>query len=142
MKLATPQAAQQAFLDWLKSYNLEAYEAVLAEMPMIRAPALSGYRDYGDLAGLGFWESLATAANAIVSTAGTVMKSVYDKKLMDVQIKQMQAQQAPLPTPMAQQVVSGQRPAPATGVPTWLWPVGGGALLLVGFLLFRGRRGR
>ena len=142
VKLATPQAAQQAFLDWLKSYNMEAYEAVLAEMPQIRAPALSGYRDYGDLAGLAFWESLATAANAIVSTAGTVMKSIYDKKLMDVQIKQMQAQQAPLPTPIAQQVAAGQRPAPGTAaVPAWVWPVGGGALLLVGFLFFR-RRGR
>ena len=142
VKLATPQAAQQAFLDWLKSYNMEAYEAVLAEMPQIRTPALSGYRDYSDLAGLGFWESLATAANAIVSTAGTVMKSIYDKKLMDVQIKQMQAQQAPLPTPIAQQVATGQRPAPSTAaVPAWVWPAGGAALLLAGFLLFR-RRGR
>lgn len=141
VKLATPQAAQQAFLNWLKGYNLEAYEAVLAEMPQISAPALSGYRDYGDLAGLAFWESLATAANAIVSTAGTVMKSVYDKKLMDVQIKQMQAQQAPLPTPVAQQVATGQRPAPGTAaMPAWVWPVGGGALLLAGFFLFR-RRG-
>ena len=140
VKLATPQAAQQAFLDWLKSYNLEAYEAVLAQMPQIRAPALSGYRDYGDLAGLGFWESLATAANAIVGAAGTVMKSIYDKKLMDVQLKQMQAQQAPLPTPLAQQVAAGQRPAPGMAdVPAWVWPVGGGALLLAGFFLFRSR---
>lgn len=142
VKLETPEAAQQAFLDWLKSYNMEAYEAVLAQMPQIRAPALSGYRDYGDLAGLGFWESLATAANAIVSAAGTVMKGVYDKKLMDVQLRQMRAQQAPLPTPVAQQVATGQRPAPGTAaaMPAWVWPVGGGALLLVGYLLFR--RGR
>lgn len=144
VKLATPQAAQQAFLDWLKSYNTEAYEAVLREMPRVGGAPLSGYRDYSDLAGLGFWDTLATAANAIVSTAGTVMKSIYDKKLMDVQIKQMRAQQAPLPTPVAQQVATGQRPEPAAvpAVPAWVWPAGGAALLLGGVLLYRGRWGR
>jgi hypothetical protein len=145
MKLESPQAAQKAFLDWLKSYNPEAHDAVLREMP--RAPgamSLSGYRDYSDLSGLGFWDTLATAASSIVSAAGTLMKGVYDKKLMDLQIKQMKAQQAPLPTPVAQQVVEGQRPAPGASMPPWVLPVAGVGLagLLFYLVTSRRRRGR
>ena len=142
VKLATPQAAQQAFLDWLKGYNPDAYDAVLREMPRAGAQSLSGYRDYSDLSGLGFWDTLATAASSIVSAASTVMKGVYDKRLMDLQIKQMQNQQAPLPTPVAQQVVSGQRPAPG-GMPSWALPAAGVGLAgLLLFLVMRRRRGR
>lgn len=149
MKLDTPEAAQAAFMQWLKGWNPAAYDAVAVEMTKARQPSLGGsvdddtgiygYSDSG-LRGLGFWETFNTAVSNISNLAAPLMKSYYDKKTLDVQLQQMKAGNAPLPTQQAQAVATGQAPAPGSapagaGMPGWLLPVGG--LAVAAWLMLR-----
>jgi len=143
MKLETPEAAQAAFLQWLKGWNPEVYDAVLAKMDA--QTSLAGYSMNHDtgmfeyqlngLHGFGFWESVGTAVSNISNTAGSLLKTYYDKKIMDIQLKQLKAQQAPMPTPVAEKAVEAQaQTAAGGGLPGWVVPtgivVGGGLLFL------------
>lgn len=141
MKLETPEAAQAAFLQWLKGWKPEVYEAVAKAADNAASPG--AYRindDLGEyeyqlsdnLGGLGFWDSIGSAVTNIANTAGTLLKTYYDKRVMDVQLKQLKAGQAPLPTQQAERVASGQEAPPAgsgaaagmSSWPSWLLPVG------------------
>ncbi len=131
------EEAQAAFLAWLKSWRPDVHAAVLKRMPA------------NGVSGLGFWDSIASAASSISTAAGSLLKTYYDKQLMDVQMKQLQAQQAPLPTPVAKQQVSqatGVPPPPESfldSLPPWALPVGLAGLAGLGFYFFRSRgRGR
>ncbi|HJX19121.1 MAG TPA: hypothetical protein VJ437_13140 [Acidiferrobacterales bacterium] len=152
VKLETPEAAQQAFMNWLKGWRPEVYDAVMEKIN--QSQSLNGYAvddDTGEfvhqisgLSGLGFWDSFATAASSIVSVAGSVLKTMNDQKVVELQLKQLKAQQAPMPTPVAEKAAAtGQMPV-VSGVPSWLLPAGlGVAALGLGVWFFmRRRRGR
>ncbi len=158
MKLESKEEAQQRFLSWLKGWRPEMYEAVVSKLQ--ESQPLNGYVvdfDTGEfvysdrgLAGLGFWESLATAVSSVVQAGSALLKASNDQKVVQLQLKQLKAQQAPLPTPVVERVAAGQMPAPAGsgaaagagGMPRWLLPAGLG-LAAVGFgAWFFMRRGR
>ena len=151
MKMQSPEAAQAAFLQWLQGWNPEVYDAVMAKMD--KETSLAGYAvDYDTgmfeyrldgMHGLGFWASIGSAVTNISNTAGTLLKTYYDKKLMDIQLKQLKMQQAPMPTPVAEKAVEAQVQAQAQaqgsggGMPSWVLPAAG--IGLVGLLLMRRR---
>lgn len=145
MKLETPEAAQAAFLQWLKGWKPEAYEAVAAKMAQagpagsFSVDALSGVYEwtpaYGPLSGglgaLAFWDSIGTAVTNISNMVSPLLKTYYDKRVMDVQLKQLQAGQAPMPTAQAEKVAATAAPSASAaggGVPGWAWALGAALL--------------
>ncbi len=148
-----PDESMARFLSWLKGWRPEYYQQLVMQQPELLDVAagsptsLSGYDDWGhydDLAGLGEinWGAIIDGVSGAVSAIG---KTYFDTQMMKAQIEQVKRGQAPLPTAQAQQVAQQRTTAAgqATGMPSWVMPVGLGAgALFLGFLLFgSGRRG-
>lgn len=146
-----PDESVARFLSWLNGWRPDYYRELVAKQPEVLDVAagsptsLSGYDDWGnydELAGLGEinWGGIIEGISGAVSTIG---KTYFDTQMMKAQLDQVKRGQAPLPTAQAQQVAQQRAVAAgqASGLPSWVMPLGLGAgALLLGFTLFGGRR--